>query len=185
MQVENLSLAGLKLLRPEIYSDNRGYFLESYNQSNLAAFGIKDDFVQDNISFSLAANTIRGLHAQKAPYGQSKLVSVLNGKIWDVVVDIRPDSPSFGSWLGVTLCSEKREQLYIPEGFLHGFITLVPNVVISYKCGSNYNKNSEIGVVYNDSSLNISWPVDGGQVILSEKDASLGEFAALVDSIKA
>lgn len=180
MQVENLKFPGLKLLRPEIYSDNRGYFLESYNKYGLAEYGITDNFVQDNISFSSAKNTIRGLHAQKAPHGQSKLVSVLSGKIWDVVVDIRPDKRSFGSWLGVTLCSEKREQLYIPEGFLHGFITLSPDVVISYKCGAAYNKDSEIGVVYNDASLNIPWPVNNTQVTLSEKDASLSEFAELV-----
>lgn len=145
--------------------------METYNRRRLSDFGIGDKFVQDNWSKSNATGTIRGLHYQSPPYEQAKLVSVLRGAIFDVAVDIRIGSPTFGQWKGYELSAENRNQFYIPAGFAHGFVTLQPDSEVCYKCSDFYNPAAEGGIRWNDPSINIDWPLDCTPV-LSEKDSA-------------
>jgi dTDP-4-dehydrorhamnose 3,5-epimerase len=166
IEIEELPLAGLKLLRPRMYRDDRGYFLEMYNEQRLKQAGI-GPFVQDNLSLS-TKNVLRGLHLQ-CPEWQAKLVSVVRGRIYDVVVDIRKDSPTFGRWHGVPLSEEQHEQLYVPQGFAHGFCVLSETASVHYKCSTFYRPEQEQTLLYNDPALGIEWPVKNP--ILSPKDA--------------
>jgi len=166
IEIEELPLAGLKLLRPKVYRDDRGYFLEMHNQERLASQGI-GPFVQDNLSLS-TKNVLRGLHLQ-CPQWQAKLVSVVRGLIYDVVVDIRKGSPTFGRWHGVALSDELHEQLYVPEGFAHGFCVLSETASVHYKCSTSYRPEQEQTLLYNDPALGIEWPVKNP--VLSPKDA--------------
>ena len=163
-------IEGLLVLTPKVFADNRGYFYESYNKQTLLEAGITADFVQDNESFS-TQNTLRGLHFQKPPFAQAKLVRVLEGTVWDVAVDLRRDSPTFGQWFGVELSAENKKQLFIPRGFAHGFQVISEQALFTYKVDNIYAPQAERSIRYNDPTLNIAWPItDESLVQLSEKD---------------
>jgi dTDP-4-dehydrorhamnose 3,5-epimerase len=168
VQVTDLKLQGLKLIRPTVFGDERGFFLETYSLPRYAAAGIDVTFVQDNHSRSVHG-TLRGLHYQSRP-GQAKLVRVIVGKIFDVVVDIRPASPTFGQWLGVELDAERREQLFIPVGFAHGFCVVSPAAEVEYKVSTPYDAGTECSVNYADPELAIRWPVEAP--VVSARDAA-------------
>ena len=160
----------VKLLEAEVFQDDRGYFKESFKQSDFESFGIYDTWVQDNISSS-SKGVLRGLHFQDAPYEQSKLVQALEGKIWDVVVDIRKGSHSYLRWYGVELSQDNHRILYVPKGFAHGFLVLSKSAKIMYKCSGEYIPKSEGSLAWNDPLIDIDWPVK--DPILSKKDASV------------
>jgi dTDP-4-dehydrorhamnose 3,5-epimerase len=164
-------LDGVYIIEPDVYGDHRGFFMESYNQQRFRELGIEHDFVQDNHSLSIQAGTIRGLHYQLNPKAQTKLVRVLSGALYDVVVDIRIGSPTFGEWIGVILSEENKRQLLVPKGFAHGICTLVNNTQISYKVDEFYSPEHDQGTYWNDPLLGITWPV--GDPVLSEKDQNL------------
>ena len=166
MDVSKTALPEVLLIKPKKFDDNRGYFYESWNQDRYAEFGMPEDFVQDNISLS-TKGTLRGLHYQE-PMAQGKLVSVLVGRVFDVAVDLRRGSPRFGSWVGVVLSGETREQLWIPEGFAHGFCVISDLAEFFYKCTAPYNPETEHTIRYDDPEIGISWPVE--VPVLSEKD---------------
>ena len=172
---------GLVVLTPSVFKDNRGYFFESYNQKVWQEAGISAQFVQDNESFS-SQNTLRGLHFQKPPFAQAKLVRVLEGTVWDVAVDLRYNSPTFGQWYGVELSAENKKQFFIPRGFAHGFSVITPTAKFAYKCDNFYNKNSEGAVLFKDTTLNIDWKIDVSKAILSEKDLKNPSFATYKES---
>lgn len=168
-----LKPAGILLLRPEQFADSRGVFSEVYSRSKLLAQGIDVDFVQDNQSFSVSVGTVRGLHFQTQPFAQAKLVRVIRGCIWDVAVDIRKGSATFGQHVAVELSADNRLQLFIPVGFAHGFCTLEPRTEVIYKVSAPYAPRHDAGVLWNDPDLNIRWPIEAGQAVLSDKDIRL------------
>ncbi len=161
------TLQGVWIIEPTAYEDQRGFFMETYHQARYRDAGIGPDFVQDNLSFSVA-QTLRGLHYQH-PHGQAKLVQVLQGAIYDVAVDIRRRSPTFGRWVAVELSAENRRQLFIPQGFAHGFCVLSRQAVVIYKCSDFYDPGCERGILWSDPGLAIPWPVQ--DPILSDKDS--------------
>jgi len=169
MKVVSTGIPGLFVIEPKVFEDDRGYFFESYHEEKLRQQGIEIRFVQDNQSKS-SYGVIRGLHYQQNPHAQTKLVRALEGVIYDVAVDIRKGSPTFGKWFGVELSAENKKQLLVPQGFAHGFSVLTPTAVVFYKCDNLYNPASEGGILYNDPSLNIDWKVKPGKAVLSEKD---------------
>lgn len=169
MEIIKTEIPNLLIIKPKLFEDQRGYFFESYNEKQFQTNGINTKFVQDNQSFSLHG-TIRGLHYQLAPYAQTKLVRVLQGKIFDVAVDIRENSPTFGKWFGQELSSENKLQLLIPQGFAHGFSVISETATVLYKCDNLYNKKSERGINYLDKQLNINWEIDKDKIIVSSKD---------------
>jgi dTDP-4-dehydrorhamnose 3,5-epimerase len=162
-------IEGLVVITPKIFRDARGYFFESYNKKEFEQEGLTTKFVQDNQSFS-SYGTIRGLHFQKPPYAQSKLVRVLQGKVFDVAVDLRKNSNTFGKWFGIELSNKNQKMLFIPRGFAHGFSVLSKTAIFSYKCDNFYNKESESGILLNDVDLNIDWRINSKDMIISEKD---------------
>ena len=168
MDILETKLHGLCILEPRVFEDVRGYFLESYNKETFKKIGIDVDFVQDNQSLS-SKGTLRGLHFQKPPYAQAKLIRVITGSILDVAVDIRTDSKTYGKYFSAILDGENKRMLYIPEGFAHGFLSLEDNTLIQYKCSDLYNKESEGGIVWNDPDININWGIDY-EPIISDKD---------------
>jgi len=172
MKLETTFINDLVVLIPAVFEDERGYFFESYSKSKMLDVGIQIDFVQDNQSFS-KRGTLRGLHYQNPPFAQTKLVRVLQGEIMDVAVDLRKDSPTYGKYFGIVLSAENKKQLLVPQGFAHGFSVLSETAVVSYKCDQYYNKPSEGGILYNDTSLNIDWGMDLATAIVSEKDLIL------------
>ena len=172
VKVTELTLSGLKLVEPRVFRDERGFFLESYNQERYAEFGMAEAFVQDNHSLS-SRDTIRGMHFQSSP-GQGKLIRVVQGRIFDAVVDIRPKSSTFGQWVGVELDSESHQQLWIPKGFAHGFCVLSDTAEVLYKVTSVYNHKSEHGFSWNDPEIGIKWPVENP--VLSDRDQSAASF---------
>lgn len=161
-------IEGLCVIEPEIHLDARGYFTESYNQKDMQEAGLNVDFVQDNQSGSVKG-VLRGLHYQKE-HPQGKLVRVIRGKVYDVAVDIRRGSVTYGKWFGIELSEENRKQLYIPEGFAHGFLVLSENAEFCYKCTDFYHPGDEGGIAWNDPTLGIQWPEIEGEYQLSEKD---------------
>ncbi len=170
MNVIETPLKDLLIIEPRVFNDDRGYFFESYNEQAFEkATGFKNKFVQDNQARS-TINVLRGLHYQNAPNPQTKLIRVLEGAIWDVVVDIRKDSPTFGQWYGVELSDENKRQFLVPRGFAHGYSVLTDTAEVFYKCDNFYSKADEGGVLYNDPSLNIDWKIDLKDAIISEKD---------------
>ncbi len=171
MDVETTSLPGVLIITPRVFRDARGFFLESYNQERFQERGIHTVFVQDNHSRSVRG-TLRGLHFQLPPAEQVKLVRVVRGRIWDVAVDIRVGSPTFGRWVGVELSAENFRQIYIPAGFAHGFCVLSEEAEVLYKASHVYSPAHERGIVWNDAALGISWPT--AEPLLSERDRSLG-----------
>jgi dTDP-4-dehydrorhamnose 3,5-epimerase len=167
MELIETKLKGLFILKPKVFEDERGYFFESYNQNLFLKAGLNLNFVQDNQSLS-QKGVLRGLHFQNPPHAQGKLVRVITGSVFDVAVDIRKGSPTYGKWFGLELNEKNKWMLYIPEGFAHGFSTLENNTIFSYKCTTFYNKESEGCVLWNDPDLGIDWQVS--DPALSEKD---------------
>lgn len=180
MIVKETILEGCFVIQPKVIQDKRGYFLESFNQAVFKE-GLKRDinFVQDNESYS-SKGVLRGLHYQKGDYAQAKLVRVIKGKILDVVVDLRADSPTFSKHMSIELSEDNKTQLFIPRGFAHGFLVLSDTAIFSYKCDNFYNKASEGGIIYNDKDLNIDWKLDEKEFIVSEKDLELPTLKEVV-----
>ena len=176
MKVTETKLKGSFIIEPQVFLDNRGYFIESFNQKSFKEYtGLDINFVQDNESLS-SKGVLRGLHYQKGEFAQAKLVRVIKGKILDVVVDIRPNSKTFGEHVFVELSEENKAQFYVPRGFAHGFLVLEDNTIVSYKCDNYYNRSEEAGIIYNDEYLNIDWRLPAENLILSEKDLQLPSF---------
>lgn len=172
MNIIETALSGLFIIEPKVFEDERGYFFEAYNEEKFAAKGIQTKFVQDNQSKS-SYGVIRGLHYQLNPHAQTKLVRVLNGTILDVAVDIRKGSPTFGQSFSVELSATNKKQLFVPQGFAHGFSVLSDVAVVLYKCDNLYHPASEGGLRFNDSQLHIDWKVDPSKANLSAKDIAL------------
>jgi dTDP-4-dehydrorhamnose 3,5-epimerase len=181
MKITDTELKGCYIIEPKIFEDERGYFYESYNQKVFdQIIGFNVNFVQDNESFS-SKGVLRGLHLQKGPYAQAKLVKVIKGKVLDVAVDVRKGSSTFGQHVAVELSEENRKQFFVPRGFAHGFIVLSDTALFSYKCDNYYNKESESGILYNDETLNIDWGLSSDEIIISEKDKILPTFKNFKD----
>ncbi|SFH49785.1 dTDP-4-dehydrorhamnose 3,5-epimerase [Palleronia marisminoris] len=178
MNIEATSLPDVFCVTPRRFGDARGFFAETWSRSRMARAGIDVEFVQDNHSLSEAAGTVRGLHFQAAPHAQAKLVRCGRGRLFDVAVDIRRGSASYGQWVGVELSFENGRQLYIPAGFAHGFVTLEPGTEIVYKCSDVYAPDTEGSVRWDDPDLGIDWPLSGAPV-LSDKDAAAPLLADL------
>jgi dTDP-4-dehydrorhamnose 3,5-epimerase len=179
LDVRCLAIPDVKLVRTPRFSDARGYFCETFQRADFAAQGIDHDFFQDNQSSSDRSGTVRGLHFQRPPFAQTKLVRVLRGRILDVAVDLRRSSPSFGSHVAAVLSGEVNEQLLVPAGFAHGFCTLEPDTVVFYKVDQVYSAAHDAGVNWADSKLGIEWPVATAEAILSDKDRVLPMLADL------
>jgi dTDP-4-dehydrorhamnose 3,5-epimerase len=171
MNIKKTLFKGVYIIEPDVFQDHRGFFIESYNKSLLLQEGIDIDFIQDNHSFSNNAGVLRGLHYQLNPKAQTKLVRVCTGAIFDVVVDIRKNSDTFGHWISVILSEENKRQVLVPKGFAHGFCTLVPNTHVIYKVDEYYDRELDRGVFWKDPVIGIDWPV--ATPILSEKDSKL------------
>jgi dTDP-4-dehydrorhamnose 3,5-epimerase len=175
--IEPLAIGDILLIRPQFFADGRGRFAETYRRDAFAAAGIHASFVQENQSLSSREGTIRGLHFQRPPAAQAKLVRVVRGSIFDVAVDLRAGSATFGKWVGATLTAAGGEQLFIPHGFAHGFCTLEPEVEVAYKCDAYYAPAMEGGLHYADPLLAIDWPVAPSAIVASDKDRALPYFA--------
>lgn len=175
MKITETGLKGLVIIEPDFFEDQRGYFFEGYNRKKLQAEGINHDFIQDNQSKSMYG-VIRGLHYQIEPRAQTKLVRVLSGEIYDVAVDIRNGSPTYGKWYGLELSCKNRKQLLVPKGFAHGFSVLSEKAVVFYKCDEFYAPEYDAGIIYNDPELEIDWRIPVNKVLLSEKDGNLPLF---------
>lgn len=177
MKVERLEIPEVLVLTPQRFADDRGFFVESFNAARLAqATGLKIDFVQDNMSLSRPVGTVRGLHFQRPPSAQAKLVSVARGRIFDVAVDVRRGSPTFGKHVSAELSAEDGRQILVPAGFLHGFMTLEPDTLLTYKVDAYYDASADGAVRWNDPELGIAWPFDG-EVSISPKDAAAPAFS--------
>ncbi|WP_353855148.1 dTDP-4-dehydrorhamnose 3,5-epimerase [Bacillus sp. Bos-x628] len=177
MKVYETKLENVLVIETDMYQDARGYFSETYNQHDFNEAGIKVTFIQDNHSFSKDAGVLRGLHFQEPPFAQSKLVRVTSGAIYDVIVDIRSKSRTFGQWISIILSAENKKQVFVPEGFAHGFCTLTSDTNVIYKTDAYYSREHESGIIWNDSDLNIPWPVK--EPFLSTKDEFLPIFKHL------
>jgi dTDP-4-dehydrorhamnose 3,5-epimerase len=171
-QIRTTPIDGLLVIEPKVFADERGFFMESFKASDFAAFGITQDFVQDNHSKS-RKGVIRGLHFQRAPYAQGKLVRVTRGRVWDVAVDLRKGSPTFGTWCAVELSADNHLLFWIPEGFAHGFLALEDDTELLYKCTAEYNPTSDGGIRWNDPDIAVVWPQIGVSPLISSKDAVL------------
>jgi dTDP-4-dehydrorhamnose 3,5-epimerase len=169
MNILDTPLEGVKIVEPDVFSDSRGYFFESYNREKMMKSGIENNFIQDNESLS-SYGVVRGLHYQLEPFSQAKLVRVVSGAVFDVALDLRKGSTTFGQWFGIELSGENKRQLFIPKGFAHGFSVLSQTAVFSYKCDNQYNKAAERAIRYSDPILNIDWRISGEQQIVSDKD---------------
>ncbi|MCB0450424.1 MAG: dTDP-4-dehydrorhamnose 3,5-epimerase [Confluentibacter sp.] len=179
MVIEETYLKGCFVITPKVFEDERGYFFESFNQKTFEAeTGLKVNFVQDNQSKS-SKDVLRGLHFQIGEHAQAKLVQVIKGKVLDVCVDIRKESPTFGKQFSLILDEVDRKQLYIPRGFAHGFVVLENDTIFSYKCDNFYNKAFEAGIIFNDEDLKIDWGFSKETLLISEKDLSLPSFKEL------
>jgi len=169
MKITKTHLDGVVIIEPTVFGDHRGWFMETYSQTKFEEVGINLKFVQDNQSFSATKGTLRGLHYQLNPKAQTKLVRCTKGSIFDVAVDIRQGSPSYGQWFGIELTAENKKQFLIPQGFAHGFMTLTDDVEVQYKVDELYAPECDRGIIWNDPSIRIEWPIDITPV-LSEKD---------------
>ena len=172
MKVIETEIPGVLIVETDVFGDHRGYFTETYSKPKYEKLGITVDFVQDNMSFSAAEGTLRGLHWQNPPYAQSKLVSCMKGKVIDVAVDIRKGSPTFGKWVSCELSADNHRQFFIPQGFAHGFLTLTPDVEFRYKVDNVYDKASEGSIRYDDPTVAVDWGMllNGREPVLSDKD---------------
>ncbi|WP_404828054.1 dTDP-4-dehydrorhamnose 3,5-epimerase [Flagellimonas crocea] len=176
MKATETKLKGCFVIEPQIFEDERGYFFESYNHRDFCeAIGREINFVQDNQSFS-KKGVLRGLHFQKGEHAQAKLVSVLSGRIQDVVVDLRKDSPTFAQHFSMELSSENKKQLFVPRGFAHGFLTLTESAEVLYKCDNFYNKIAESGILFDCPEINIKWLMDFDDLLLSNKDRNFPDY---------
>lgn len=171
-------MSTVQLITPRRFNDDRGWFCETYNERTFAQLGLTDRYVQDNHSLSLQKGVIRGLHFQTPPRAQAKLVRCIRGAVFDVAVDVRADSPTFGRWVGTTLTAENGHQLYIPVGFAHGFLTLEDGCEVVYKVTDFYAPENDSGLAWNDPDIAVDWPKVGAQPLLSKKDLGLGPLAA-------
>jgi dTDP-4-dehydrorhamnose 3,5-epimerase len=171
--VTPLAIPDVLVVQPQRMADQRGYFLETFSRRAYRELGIGCDFVQDNQSFSARRGIIRGLHFQRPPHPQAKLVRVLRGSVFDVAIDLRRGSPTFGQWCGTTLTAEKANQLFVPRGFAHAFCTLESDTEVAYKVDDYFAPECEDGLIWNDPDLGIEWPIASEEAILSEKDAKL------------
>lgn len=178
MEIIKTSMEELVILKPTVYVDERGYFMESFNESKFKESFPDIEFIQDNESKSVYG-VLRGLHFQKPPFEQTKLVRVLHGEILDVVVDLRPNSATFGNWQSFNLSSTNKNQLLVPKGFAHGFLVLSDEAIVNYKVDNAYNPEADDGIIFNDESLEINWGIDESELIMSEKDKSLNTFQNL------
>lgn len=175
MNIEKTHIEGLFVIYPQVFSDERGFFMESYNVDRYKEIGIEDTFVQDNISQS-KRGVLRGLHFQSGKFAQGKLVQVVRGCVWDVAVDIREESKTYGQWFGVELSGKNHKQFFIPAGMAHGFVTLEDDTIFSYKCTKMYAPEYEGGIIWSDPTLKISWPIDVSDIIVSGKDSVHPKF---------
>jgi len=175
MNLIKTKLEGLVVLKPTVFKDNRGYFMESYNKKKINKLFGNVNFVQDNESES-SRGVLRGLHFQKPPHTQAKLVRCLNGSVLDVVLDLRKESKTYGMIETILLSEENKEQLFIPKGFAHGFLVISESATLSYKVDNYFNPESESGIIWNDPDLNIDWKINKNEIIVSEKDKSLPTF---------
>jgi dTDP-4-dehydrorhamnose 3,5-epimerase len=169
MKILETPIPGLLIIEPRVFADERGYFFESFNVTKFANAGLITNFVQDNESKS-HRGVIRGLHYQLSPFAQAKLVRVVQGAVFDVAVDLRHGSPTFGQWFGLELTASKKNQLYIPKGFAHGFSVLSEYAIFSYKCDAFYNPKADRGIRYDDPDLKIDWKLPSDEAVISEKD---------------
>mgnify|MGYP001448030388 CR=1 FL=1 len=176
MEIIETKIPDVKIFQPKKFSDSRGFFSETYNKKLMANNNINLDFVQDNHSYSKQKYTLRGLHFQTAPYSQDKLVRVLKGSIIDVAVDLRRNSPTYKDYVMEKISYNNFKQILVPKGFAHGILTLEDETEVSYKVTNFYSPENDRGIIWNDSTLNIEWPIDSNQIILSEKDKLHGEF---------
>jgi dTDP-4-dehydrorhamnose 3,5-epimerase len=176
MKVFSTPLEGLTIIEPDVYTDPRGYFFETYSHDKLMSLGIEGDFVQDNESFS-KRGVVRGIHYQLIPFAQAKLVRVVIGRIYDVAVDLRKGSPTFGKWYGIELSGDDKRQLFIPRGFAHGFSVLSETAVFVYKCDGVYNREAERSIRFNDPVLDIDWKIPENELIVSDKDRQAPELS--------
>ena len=180
MQVEHLNIPDVRLLSPRKHGDRRGFFSETYNKKALAALGIYIDFVQDNHSCSADKGTVRGLHFQTPPFAQDKLVRVARGSVFDIAVDLRQGSPTYGRHVSAVLSAQTWNQILVPIGFAHGFMTLEPDTEVIYKVSNYYAPDHDKGLLWNDPALGISWPIADAEAVLSEKDRKLPRLAELI-----
>ena len=179
--VEETKLPGVYIITPKAFGDNRGWFMESYSKKDLEEAGITADFVQDNRSFSSKKGIIRGLHFQRSPKTQAKLLSCIRGEIMDVAVDLRKDSPTYKQWVSVVLSAENRKQIYIPKGFAHGFVTLSDDVEIMYKCDEFYAPETDGGIRWNDPDVGVEWGIT--DPVLSDKDKNHPFLSEIEESL--
>lgn len=169
IEVTECEIDGVKIIKPKVFGDGRGYFMENYHAQAYEAAGIDCQFVQDNCAFS-RKGVLRGLHFQKH-HAQDKLISVLSGEIYDVAVDLREDSATYGKWVGIYLSDENKKQFLVPKGFAHGYLVLSESALLTYKCTDYYHPEEEDGIIWNDPDIGIEWPVpEGMELIFSEKD---------------
>lgn len=169
MKVIKTDIDGVVIIEPKLFKDNRGYFYESFNDVEFKTKVANTDFVQDNESKS-SYGVLRGIHFQKPPFSQAKLVRVIKGKVLDIAVDLRKDSPTYGQWTGVILSARNKKQFFLPRGMGHAFVVLSKTAVFQYKCDNFYCKEAEGGITWNDSTLNIDWGISAKDIVLSEKD---------------
>lgn len=179
MDFQKTNLRDVFLIKPQVFQDKRGFFLESYNEDEFKKAGIDAKFVQDNHSFSKEKGVLRGLHFQLPPFTQAKLVRVTAGAVFDVVVDLRKDSETFGKWQGFELSTENFQMLFVPRGFAHGFCTLEEDTEFLYKCDNLYAPDHDSGIIWNDTDLKIDWPLDS-EPIISEKDSGHQTFKEFI-----
>ena len=172
MKIIETPIKDLKIIEPEVFGDNRGYFLEAFNQKKFEDLGLNYNFVQDNESMS-TFGVLRGLHYQLEPHAQTKLVRVINGSVFDVAVDLRKGSPTFAKWFGIELSGVNKKQFLIPRGFGHGFVVLSKEAIFQYKCDEFYYPEYERGIIFNDPIINIDWKLEEKDIHLSEKDNEL------------
>lgn len=171
----------LLIIEPRVFQDGRGFFMETFKESDFIKAGIKENFVQDNHSFS-SRGVLRGLHFQNEPSAQGKLVRVVKGAVWDVAVDLRPNSDTFGEWYGIELTEQNSKMFYVPPGFAHGFVTLEDNTHFLYKCTNEYDPKTDSGIIWNDEDLAIKWPITKG-LSFSDKDLVLQSFKELKEKL--
>ena len=177
LRVIETKLKGVKMIEPTVFTDQRGFFIESYSEADFKAAGIDTRFVQDNHSLSVQPNVLRGLHFQKGEAAQTKLIRVVTGAVFDVIVDIRKGSPTYGEWESHILSVYNQRQLLVPKGYAHGFVTLTSDVNFLYKCDHYYNASADGGINFNSPELGIEWPIDLKKIISSKKDIQLPTFS--------
>jgi dTDP-4-dehydrorhamnose 3,5-epimerase len=175
--ITHLVIPDVVVVQPRKFGDYRGYFVETFSRRDFEKLGIANDFVQDNQSFSARRGTVRGLHFQVPPHPQAKLVRVLRGAVYDVAIDLRRSSPTYGRWCGTTLTAQEGNQLFVPRGFAHAFCTLEPDTEVAYKVDDYYAPECDAGLIWDDPDLGIDWPIPAGEAVLSEKDAKLPRLA--------